>query len=68
MGFVDVAVNIFSTFTIILYDVGPLSCNRFGKRWTQAVRGLGIFSYRLFLWRVQWLVQIICNLGKISES
>ena len=65
MGFVDVAVNICSTFTIIFYDVGPLRWNRFATRWTKSVRDLGIFSYRLFLWRVQWLVQIICNLGKI---
>ena len=51
MGFLDVAVKICSTFTIILYDVGPFRRNRFGTHWTHLVRERGVFSYRLFLWR-----------------
>ena len=68
MGFVDVAVKIYLTFPIIFYGVGTFCRNRFGTCWTHLVRERGVFSDRLFLWRVQWLVQISCNLGKISES
>ena len=68
MRFVDIAVKICRTFPIILYDVGPFFRNRFGMRWTHLVRERGVFSYRLFLCRFQWSVQISCNLGKISES
>ena len=68
MRFVDVAVKICCTLPIIFYDVGPFLRNRFGTHWTHLVRERGVFSYRLFLCRFQWLVQISCNLGKISES
>ena len=67
MGFVEVAVNICCTVPIIFYHVGTFRRNKFDTRWTHFVRKMGVFSYKLFLWRVQWLVQISCNLGKISE-
>ena len=68
MRFVDVAVKICYNFPIIFYDVGLFRRSRFGTSWTHLVRERGVFSYSLFWWRVQWLVHISCNLGKISES
>ena len=68
MGFVDVAVKICSTFPIIIfYDVGPFRRDRFGTYWEHLIRDRGVLSYRLFLCRVHCLVQISCNLGKISD-
>ena len=65
----DISFKICGTVPIIIfYDIGLLRGNRFGPCWAHFLRDRGGFGYWLFLWRVKWLVQISCNLGKIPES
>ena len=61
----NLALIICSTVPIIFfYDVGPFRGNGFGLCLEHFVRDRGGMGYWLFFWRVYWLVQMGCNLGK----